>query len=69
MACENYDYLPPGEHMRVAPEPAEDPTTWPGSYVVQDKGHDIPPRVKEMHEYWEPTLGVQWYQIPRGTAS
>jgi len=69
MAWEGWNFLPPGEHTRVAPEPAADPVTWPGSYVVMDKGHDIPPRIRELHEYWEPTVGVQWYQIPRGTAS
>jgi len=69
MGCENYDYLPPGEHTRVAPEPTDDPTTWPGSYVTREPyPDDIPQRIKELHEYWEPTVGVQWYQLPRGTA-
>lgn len=68
MAFENFAYLPPGEHItsRITPEPVSDPVTWPGAYVVTDPTHEIPPRIREMHEYWEPTMGVQWYQIPRG---
>lgn len=65
MAFENFDFLPPGEHTRVAPEPSTDPVSWPGAYVTQDRGGDVPPRIKEMHEYWEPTVGPQWYQLPR----
>lgn len=65
MAFENFDFLPPGEHTRVAPPPSADPVTWPGAYVVADRGGDVPPRIKEMHEYWEPTVGPQWYQLPR----
>lgn len=66
MAYENFNYCPDGEHMRQAPEPNADPVTWPGAYVSSDKGHDIPQRVKEYHEYWAPTVGPQWYQLPRG---
>lgn len=66
MSFENYNYLPPGEHTRVAPEPATDPVTWPGAYMTSERGGDIPPRIREYHEYWEPTVGVQWYQLPRG---
>lgn len=66
MAFENFDLMVPGEHLRTAPEPATDPVTWPGAYVAQDRGGDVPQRIKEYHEYWEPTVGPQWYQLPRG---
>jgi hypothetical protein len=65
MACENYNVLPPGEHTRMAPEPGNDPVAWPGAYVTSDRGGDIPQRIKEYHEYWEPTVGPSWYQLPR----
>lgn len=64
MAFENFDLQVPGEHNRVAPEPDNDPVTWPGAYVSRPWAGEMPPRIKEMHEYWEPTVGPQWYQIP-----
>jgi hypothetical protein len=65
MASENYDFLPPGEHTRAAAEPSNDPVTWPGAYVQKDRGGELPARIKEFHEYWEPTVGPHWYQLPR----